>query len=521
MKKKLLLHICCAPDATVPWPALSAEGYDAAGFFYGSNIHPREEYEKRAEAVRLLAAEENAAVFFESYDPESWFAAVRGLENEPERGRRCAKCFERQLSAAAAYAAECGFTHLCTTLTISPHKDAALINETGAKAAAENGLVWVEKIWRKKDGFKRSVTRSKELGLYRQNYCGCVFSINGAPHGTEMRKMAEQNEKNIPSGKLSPEALKRNVLSYRGAERPELLIGPGVGEDAAVIRWPEGKYMIFASDPVVGADNGAGRLLVRINSNDIASKGGDPAYLAVTLVLPPSFGEEGAARIMREVDEECRTQGIAVAGGHTEFNDRYDRPVIMGALVGCADMVMRATDIAEGDVIIVTKHIGIEGMSILAADRPELLSGFMSSEEIKEILSWADMTSVLPEARILRRFARFMHDPTEGGFSGGLDEICMLCGLSAEIDRKALPVEELTARAAEKLCFDPLHLIASGALLAVVPKELAESALSGLKAAGIAAAAVGRMGRPLSAPLPEPKEELWRLLKMGKENGRQ
>ena len=95
----------------------------------------------------------------------------------------------------------------------------------------------------------------------------------------------------------------------------------------------------------------------------------------------------------------------------------------------------------------------------------------------------------------------------------------MLCGLSADIDRSALPVRELTARAAKKLGFDPLHLIASGSLLAVVPKELAENTLSELKAAGIAAASVGSMGPPLPAPLPEPKEELWRLLKMGKENG--
>ncbi|MDO5563330.1 MAG: AIR synthase related protein, partial [Synergistaceae bacterium] len=128
------------------------------------------------------------------------------------------------------------------------------------------------------------------------------------------------NENNLPSGKLAPEALKRSVLNYIGAQRPELLVGPSVGEDAAVVKWPEGKFLIFSSDPIVGADKGAGRLLVRINSNDIASKGGDPAYLAVTLILPPSMGEEGAARIMSEVHEECLAQGIAVAGGHTEFN---------------------------------------------------------------------------------------------------------------------------------------------------------------------------------------------------------
>lgn len=329
-----------------------------------------------------------------------------------------------------------------------------------------------------------------------------------------------QFEKELPSGKLSPAALKRSVLSYRGFERSELLIGPGVGEDAAVIRWPEGKYMVFASDPIVGAESGAGRLLVRINANDIASKGGEPAYLAVTLVLPPSVGEEGAARIMREIDEECRAEGIAVAGGHTEFNDRYDRPVIMGALVGCADRVMRASDISRGDVLIVTKHIGIEGMSIVAADRPELLSPFMSEGEISQVLSWAEMTSVLPESRILRKYAKFMHDPTEGGFSGGLGEICTLCGLRAEVDESCVPVHRLTKRAAEKLGFDPLRLIASGALLAVLPENSVNAALAELKGAGIDAAVAGRMGARLDYPTPEPKEELWRLLKMGKENVR-
>lgn len=326
--------------------------------------------------------------------------------------------------------------------------------------------------------------------------------------------MTINNENKMPSGKLSPDALRRNVLSYGGAVRPEVLIGPAVGEDAAVIKWPEGKFMILTSDPIVGAEEGAGRLLVRVNSNDIASKGGDPAYLAVTLILPPSFGEEGAARIMREIDEECRAEGIAVAGGHTEFNDRYDRPVIMGALVGTADRVMRATDIEEGDVLIVTKHIGIEGMSILALDRPDLLSPFMSESEIAEVRSWSNMTSVLAEARVVRPFAKFMHDPTEGGFWGGLGEICLLCGRKAHISRDALPVHDLTKRAAEHLGFDPLRLIASGSLLAVVSHDAVQDACAALEAAGIPYAAAGRMGAKTDVPAPEPAEELWRLLKM-------
>jgi len=321
--------------------------------------------------------------------------------------------------------------------------------------------------------------------------------------------------KELPSGKLSPEALKRNVLRYIGAVREELLIGPAVGEDAAVIEWPKGKYLVFSSDPIVGAEKGAGRLLVRINSNDIASKGGDPAYLAVTLILPPSWGEDGAARIMSEIHEECLAQGIAVAGGHTEFNDRYERPVIMGALIGTADRVLRANELRLGDALIVTKHIGIEGMSILATDKPELLKPFMSEAEITEMVSWAEKTSVLEESKVLRKIAKFMHDPTEGGFMGGIGEISSLSGLRTDIDYASVPVHPLTARAAEKLGFDPLRLIASGSLIAAVPEEKTSEALRELAKLNIDASVVGSMGEKLQDPVPEPSEELWRLLKMG------
>jgi hydrogenase expression/formation protein HypE len=323
----------------------------------------------------------------------------------------------------------------------------------------------------------------------------------------------EDKRDNLPLGKLSPSALSRRVLRYVGKMRPELLIGPAVGEDAAVVKWPEGKYLVFSSDPIVGATEGAGKLLVRINSNDIASKGGDPAYLAVTLILPPEMGEEGAELIMKEVHEECLAQGIAVAGGHTEFNDMYDRPVIMGALIGTADRVLRASDIESGDVLMVTKHIGIEGMSILAADRPDLLTSFFSDEEIAEVASWSEMTSVLEESKVVRGLVKFMHDPTEGGFWGGIGEISNLSGLEAEVDRDAVPLHPLTRRAAEHLGFDPLSFIASGSLLIVIPPDKAGEAEQKLKRAGFDCTEVGRMGGKLSGKIPDPKEELWGLLK--------
>lgn len=174
--EKLLLHICCAPDATVPWPELISEGFNVVGFMYGGNIHPRAEYEKRAEALSVLSRAIGAEAVIEPWRPDEWLGAARQFAAEPEGGKRCRVCFAMQLSAAARFAAENGYTHLTTTLTISPHKDPALVGSIGAAAAEKHGLVWVAKIWRKNEGFKRSVEMSKKLGLYRQSYCGCIYS---------------------------------------------------------------------------------------------------------------------------------------------------------------------------------------------------------------------------------------------------------------------------------------------------------------------------------------------------------
>ena len=517
--KRLLLHICCAPDATVPWPELACEGYEVAGYFYGSNIHPESEWLLRLAAAERLAGILDRPLTVEPYEPEHWLARTADLAREPEGGARCARCFEIQLERCATFASHNGYDAICTTLTISPHKDARLINEIGARVAAAQGLQWVTRIWRKKDGFKRSVVRSRAYELYRQGYCGCMYSMNRDDKRDELGKEGKREEKGEKSGKLAPEALARSVFAHTGADRPEVLVGPAVGEDAAVIDWPAGKLMVFASDPIVGAAKGAGRLLVRVNVNDIASKGGEPAFIVVTLILPPPMGECAVSAIMAEIDAECRADGIAIVGGHTEFNDRYTHPVLNAALVGTADRVFRASDIRAGDVIYVTKHIGIEGMAILASDRPDLLAGVLSQAEIASVAGWIDQTSVLPESRLLRESASFMHDPTEGGFFGGLGEICRLAGLKAEVAREDVPVHPWTRRAAEALGFDPLKLVASGSMMAVVPQARAEAAEQIFASSGIPLARVGRMtAEPLGErnEAHEAHEELWGLLKRGR-----
>jgi predicted adenine nucleotide alpha hydrolase (AANH) superfamily ATPase len=166
------------------------EGYETVGFFYGSNIHPAGEWRLRMDAVKKLSSIMGAESEIAPYDPEIWLRATGGLSGEPEGGARCRACFGLQLSSAARFAAELGFGYLCTTLSISPHKDPALIDAVGEAHAKEAGVRWVSRVWRKNDGFRLSVGMSREMGLYRQNYCGCRYSARIAPRMDECHERA-------------------------------------------------------------------------------------------------------------------------------------------------------------------------------------------------------------------------------------------------------------------------------------------------------------------------------------------
>lgn len=321
-----------------------------------------------------------------------------------------------------------------------------------------------------------------------------------------------KNGECAPLGKLPPDLLQSKILRYAGFERPEVKIGPRIGEDAAVIEWPEGKFLVVSSDPIVGASQGAGRLLVFVNANDIFSKGGEPAFLVVTLILPACEGHEKASRIMAEIDEACKETGIAIVGGHTEFTDRYDVPVMVGTIFGTAPRVLNADDVRPGDVIIMTKHAGLEGMTIFAHDRPDLIAPFLELSEIEEIRGWTKWLTIGPEARCLSGCARFMHDPTEGGVLGGLSEIASLVRWGLQVDLDAVPIHPYTRRASKALDFDPCRLISSGVLLAVVPENEVDPLMSELARQKIPSAIIGRVVEGKGNCSESFKEELWGLL---------
>lgn len=182
-KPKLLLHACCAPCSSYVLEYLTKH-FDITVFFYNPNISPQSEYDKRsAEVVRLIKEMplSNEVSFIEgNYEPEVFFEMARGKENLPEGGERCFKCYEQRMRKCAETAKEGDFDYFTTTLSISPHKNAQKLNEIGEKLEAELGVKYLYGDFKKKDGYKRSIQLSAEYGLYRQNYCGCVFSKKSA-----------------------------------------------------------------------------------------------------------------------------------------------------------------------------------------------------------------------------------------------------------------------------------------------------------------------------------------------------
>ncbi len=177
----LFLHSCCAPCSSYCLEYLT-EYFEITIFYFNPNISPATEYEKRVEEQKRLIAALNERVkhkitFIEGeYKPENFYNMAKGMEELSEGGERCFKCYELRLREAAILAKEKGFDYFTTTLSISPHKNAQKLNEIGEKLGEEYGIAHLPSDFKKKNGYKRSVELSKEYGLYRQDYCGCVFS---------------------------------------------------------------------------------------------------------------------------------------------------------------------------------------------------------------------------------------------------------------------------------------------------------------------------------------------------------
>ncbi len=176
-KPSLLLHACCAPCSSYVLEYLNSH-FNITAFFYNPNIYPKDEYQKRLSELHRLVKEMglDIKIIEAPYNPDEFFDISKGLENIPEGGERCKKCYKLRLEKTALEAKAGRYDYFCTTLSISPHKNALWINEIGQELADIHEIAFLPSDFKKKNGYKRSIELSRQYDLYRQNFCGCVFS---------------------------------------------------------------------------------------------------------------------------------------------------------------------------------------------------------------------------------------------------------------------------------------------------------------------------------------------------------
>lgn len=176
----VMLHSCCGPCSSYVLEYLT-QYFDILLYFFNPNIHPNAEYQKRLEAQKLVLSSMNfgdkVKLIEGEYNTDDFFKAVKGLENEPEGGKRCEKCIDMRIQKTAEIAKEYRTDFFATTLTVSPHKNAVYINKTGKETEKDCTVKYLISDFKKKNGYKRSIELCHEHGIYRQNYCGCVYSM--------------------------------------------------------------------------------------------------------------------------------------------------------------------------------------------------------------------------------------------------------------------------------------------------------------------------------------------------------
>lgn len=174
---KIVIHTCCAICSGYPISYLKDRGYHVVAYFYNPNIYPSDEYQKRLKAEKTLCKHFDVELIEAEYNPQEYYDFVKGFENEPEKGLRCDKCFELRLLKTAEFAKNIEADSFTTSIVISPHKNFEKLSKIGEEISSKMGIKYLAIDFKKKDGFLKTNNISKELNLYRQNYCGCKFAM--------------------------------------------------------------------------------------------------------------------------------------------------------------------------------------------------------------------------------------------------------------------------------------------------------------------------------------------------------
>ncbi len=331
----------------------------------------------------------------------------------------------------------------------------------------------------------------------------------------------------FPAGKLPAELLQELLARHSGQDE-QLVVGPRIGEDAAVLDLGR-QYLVVKTDPITFATDEIGWYVVTINANDIATMGATPRWFLLTLFLPEGKTDRGLVeRIFEQVDQACQALSVVLCGGHTEITVGVERPLAVGVMLGEVEKVnlVQTAGAQVGDKVLLTKGIAIEGTAVLAREMGERLAGELGQGVVtrgRQFLQKPGI-SVVRDAEIVRQVGRphAMHDPTEGGLATGLWELAQASSHGIIVDLAEVYRFPETVAFCQALGLDPLGLLGSGALLVTASPADAERMVEALDAAGIGASIIGQVidGPPLvhamtagsAAPFPTfARDELARL----------
>ncbi|NOZ63600.1 MAG: hypothetical protein GXO71_01395 [Caldiserica bacterium] len=258
------------------------------------------------------------------------------------------------------------------------------------------------------------------------------------------------------------------------------------------------KFLAMKTDPITLSGDLQSWYLVNVNANDVVTSGAEPRWLLVTALLPEGYREKQAEGLMKDLVEACRELDISLIGGHSEVTKAVSQPTLIGFMVGEGERgtLLTPERVQVGDAIILTKGIAIEGTSIIAREREKDLTRFLKQDRIDRAKHFLfdPGISVVKEAKILsREGARYLHDPTEGGIKAGVYEVGYAAKKGVEVEEKSIHVYPETQEICRIFNLDPYALLASGALLAVIPKEQTATVLERLKKSGIFARKIGKI----------------------------
>ena len=301
----------------------------------------------------------------------------------------------------------------------------------------------------------------------------------------------------LEPGKLPPEILASMLKGRTGAFDPRLRLGPRIGEDVGVVENGD-QCLVFKTDPVTFASDRIGWYAVHVNANDVATSGARPRWFQACILLPPGRTRRSDAEaVFEQIHKACLSLDVAIVGGHTEVTHGLEQAVVVGSMIGEVETRRLVTTggAREGDRLLLTKGIVIEGAAILARERyAQLRRMGMAAAILDRAAAYLDEPgiSVVPEARIAAAMgATSMHDPTEGGLRAGIMEMALASGLGVRVDRRRIPLLEESRLLCQALGLDPLGTITSGSLLAAAGAAAAARICSALNKAGILCTDIG------------------------------